>query len=160
MEKNPTRLPGRGAFLTVVAGALQRADGRWLMHQRPPGKAHAGLWEFPGGKVEAHEMPAESLVRELAEELGILVDAGDCVPAAFAEGTAADGQAGIVILLYSVSAWQGEPAAREGGAIGWFTPDEARGLPKPPLDVVLAASLLAKSACAGDMGLAKPRRGA
>ncbi|MFN7159716.1 MAG: NUDIX domain-containing protein, partial [Erythrobacter cryptus] len=60
MEKNPTRLPGRGAFLTVVAGALQRADGRWLLHQRPPGKAHAGLWEFPGGKGVAHVMPAES----------------------------------------------------------------------------------------------------
>ena len=144
----------------VAAAVIRGTDGKILIARRADTQHQGGLWEFPGGKVEAHEMPAESLVRELAEELGILVDAGDCVPAAFAEGSAADGQAGIVVLLYSVSAWQGEPAAREGGAIGWFTPDEARGLPKPPLDVVLAASLLAKSACAGDMGLAKPRRGA
>jgi 8-oxo-dGTP diphosphatase len=130
-----------GAWLTVVAGALQRSDGRWLLHQRPMGKHHAGLWEFPGGKVEVDEMPAESLVRELQEELGISCRSSDCAPAGFAEGgTTASGQA-LVILLYTLSVWQGEPQSLEGGAVGWFSPGEALALPKPPLDVMLAQRL-------------------
>jgi 8-oxo-dGTP diphosphatase len=128
-------------WIAVVAGALQRADGRWLMHQRPPGKHHAGLWEFPGGKVEPDEMPQESLVRELAEELGIRSKAGACEPVGFAEGGAAAGGEALVILLYTLTHWEGEPAALEGGAVGWFTPDEALALPMPPLDVELARRL-------------------
>lgn len=128
-------------WLTVVAGALTRNDGRWLMHQRPVGKHHAGLWEFPGGKVETFEMPRESLVRELEEELGISCCSSDCTPVGFAEGgTTSNGQA-LVILLYTVSVWLGEPQSLEGGAVGWFTPDEVLALPKPPLDVVLARRL-------------------
>lgn len=130
-----------GSWLMVVAGALQHRDGRWLMHRRPPGKHHAGLWEFPGGKVEAHEMPAEALVRELHEELGIRCDLAACAPASFAEtGGVGVGDA-IVILLYTVTDWEGDPAALEGGAIGWFTPDQALMLAKPPLDVMLARRL-------------------
>ena len=130
-----------GNWMTVVAGALHRSDGLWLMHQRPAGKHHAGLWEFPGGKVEVHEMPRESLVRELEEELGISCRRSECTPVGFAEGgTASKGQA-LVILLYTVSVWQGEPQSLEGGAVGWFTPDEALALPKPPLDVMLAQRL-------------------
>jgi 8-oxo-dGTP diphosphatase len=128
-------------WMPVVAGALRRSDGRWLMHRRPEGKHHAGLWEFPGGKVEATEMPVESLTRELAEELGITCRAEHCAPAAFAESGAAGGQGGLVILLYIVTAWEGEPEALEGGAVDWFTPDEVLALPKPPLDVVLAEGL-------------------
>jgi 8-oxo-dGTP diphosphatase len=128
-------------FMAVVAGALHRADGRWLMHRRPEGKHHGGLWEFPGGKVEAHEIPVQSLVRELTEELGIVCHAEACNPAGFAESEAGSGQPAIVILLYTVSAWDGEPQALEGGAIGWFTPAEALELRKPPLDIHLAGQL-------------------
>jgi 8-oxo-dGTP diphosphatase len=129
------------SWIAVVAGALARDDGRWLMHKRPEGKHHAGLWEFPGGKVEPHEMPQESLIRELAEELGIRCDRSSCTPVAFAE-TAPTGQGrAIVILLYIVRRWHGEPAALEGGEIGWFTPAEITGLAKPPLDVQLAQAL-------------------
>ncbi|WP_264391554.1 (deoxy)nucleoside triphosphate pyrophosphohydrolase [Porphyrobacter sp. ULC335] len=128
-------------FMAVVAGALHRADGRWLMHRRPEGKHHGGLWEFPGGKVEAYEIPVQSLVRELTEELGIVCHSEGCSPAGFAESEADSGQPAIVILLYTVSAWDGEPQALEGGAIGWFTPAEALELRKPPLDIHLAGQL-------------------
>lgn len=127
--------------ITVVAGALHRADGRWLMHRRPEGKHHAGLWEFPGGKVEPAEMPVDALVRELAEELGIGCRAQGCDPAGFAETGAGEAVPPIVILLYTVARWEGEPQALEGGAVEWFTPAEALALPKPPLDIALAARL-------------------
>lgn len=125
-------------WLAVVAGALCRADGRWLMHRQPEGKHHAGLWEFPGGKVEPSEMPLESLHRELEEELGIRCKAGHCEPAGFAESDAATG---LVILLYTVSAWEGDPEALEGSEVDWFTREEVMALPKPPLDIVLATQL-------------------
>jgi 8-oxo-dGTP diphosphatase len=130
-------------WMAVVAGALHRPDGRWLMHRRPEGKHHAGLWEFPGGKVEADEIPLQSLVRELAEELGITCHAEHCAPCGFAEGVGAEGQPGLVILLYTVGGWDGEPRALEGGAVGWFTPAEVLALAKPPLDVALAEGLFA-----------------
>lgn len=130
-----------GRWITVVAAALQRADGRWLMQRRPEGKHHAGLWEFPGGKVEADEMPIESLRRELAEELGIACHADACTPVGFAETNPSEQGAALVILLYIVTRWDGEPQALEGGAVGWFTPAEARALPKPPLDILLAQRL-------------------
>ncbi len=128
-------------WIAVVAAALHREDGRWLMHRRPKGKHHAGLWEFPGGKVEVDEMPVQSLCRELAEELGISVRAEACRPVGFAEsGASADGPA-LVILLYTVAGWDGEPRALEGGEADWFTPAEALALSKPPLDVHLASRL-------------------
>lgn len=127
--------------MLVVAGALQRADGRWLMHRRPPGKHHAGLWEFPGGKVKASEMPSQALVRELSEELGIACDPAQLAPAGFAETRRGEGERGIVIVLYIVGGWDGEPAALEGGAVDWFTPQQVLALDKPPLDAVLAAQL-------------------
>lgn len=136
--KNPDMNP---AWLPVVAAALQRADGLWLMHQRPLGKHHGGLWEFPGGKVEANEIPVESLIRELEEELGIRCDPDACSPCTFAESGSAKAAQAIVILLYTVKRWKGDPISREGGQIGWFTPQAACALPMPPLDVRLAAHL-------------------
>lgn len=127
--------------MAVVAGAMRRADERWLMHRRPEGKNHAGLWEFPGGKVEPAEMPADALVRELAEELGIRCQVEDCTPAGFAETRVAEAGRPIVIMLYTVAQWEGEPRALEGGAVDWFTPAEALALHKPPLDVELAQAL-------------------
>jgi 8-oxo-dGTP diphosphatase len=133
------------APMLVVAAAMHRADGRWLMHRRPPGKHHAGLWEFPGGKVEPSEMPAQALERELREELGIACDSCDLVPAGFAESPMDAAERAIVILLYSIGVWQGDPAALEGGTIDWFRPDEVQSLAKPPLDAVLAAQLFQKT---------------
>lgn len=128
----------------MVALALTDGNGRWLMHRRPPGKHHAGLWEFPGGKVEASETPCAALIREIGEELGLTLLEGALAPACFAEETHAEGRAPIVILLYT-SPWDGSPpTALEGGEIGWFTPQEIAQLPKPPLDIALAGSLFEK----------------
>ena len=136
MEKIPTWMP-------VVAAALPDGKGRWLMHRRPLDKHHGGLWEFPGGKVEPHENPAESLIRELCEELGISADPAGLEPATFAQESPGAGTRSIVILLYILRDWQGQPHALEGEAIGWFTPEEILALDKPPLDVALARKLFA-----------------
>jgi 8-oxo-dGTP diphosphatase len=132
-------------WILVVAGAIAGEEGRWLMHQRPFEKHHGGLWEFPGGKVEEAEIPVESLVRELREELGIEISPADCVPAHFAQGWAQDDQTRIVILLYTIAAYSGTPEALEGESIGWFTPAEVAILDKPPLDVALARQLFASA---------------
>lgn len=132
------------SWMAVVAGALRRSDGLWLMHRRPEGKHHAGLWEFPGGKVEPHEIPVQSLVRELQEELGVGVVAEHCQPAGFAEGSVSQDGKQIVILLYTVGRWDGEPCALEGGEVGWFASAEVLALPKPPLDIALARGLFQK----------------
>jgi 8-oxo-dGTP diphosphatase len=129
-------------WMLVVAGVLVASDGRWLMHQRPVGKMYEGLWEFPGGKVEDFENPMESLARELREELGIALDPQACSPALFAQDGATQGRPAIVLLLYSVTAWQGDPQALEGGKTGWFAPNDALALPMPPLDRELAQRLL------------------
>ena len=122
----------------VVAGALRRPDGRWLMHRRPSHKQHGGLWEFPGGKVEVGETSVNALIRELREELGIDLSGFEVTPAAFAETRVGDGRDGTVILLYTIAAWPGEPAALEEGAeLDWFTPEEICALERPPLDIEL-----------------------
>jgi len=134
-----------GKTLLVVAGALQRADGLWLMHRRPLEKHHGGLWEFPGGKVEPHEIPREAICRELAEELGVAIRPPDCEPLFFADdlGESADKRAdpGIVILLYRIECWAGEPRALEGGAVDWFEAAQIHTLDTPPLDQRLIARL-------------------
>ena len=138
MEKNPTWIP-------VVALALGRSDGRWLMHRRPAGKAHAGLWEFPGGKVDAGEHPVIALIREIEEEVSISLAPVDLHPAGFAQAEPGGHSAPIVILLYDCRQWRGDPAALEGGELGWFTPPEIALLDKPPLDVELARQLFSKT---------------
>ncbi len=142
MTLDETREP-----LWVVAGALRASEDGWLMHRRPLEKDHGGLWEFPGGKVEGTEIPVKALIRELREELGIEVGESDCVPAGFAEERGKiKGEAGrrpIVILLYTIGVWAGDPRAMEGGRIDWFTPDQIMKLDKPPLDQELASRLFA-----------------
>jgi 8-oxo-dGTP diphosphatase len=127
----------------VVAAAIARQDGRWLLQKRPPGKRHAGLWEFPGGKVEPDETPLQALVREVNEELTIaIVDCAEC-PVASAQAEAGEGEPGIVIALYKIAAWDGSPQPEDGAELGWFLPSEVRRLPLPPLDSALAAQLFA-----------------
>ena len=128
-------------WIPVVAAAIEGSEGKWLMHRRPLEKHHGGLWEFPGGKVEAFELPAQSLCRELDEELGINVGSGDCLPLAFAQEEGGEGRPPIVILLYKVVDFRGKPVALEGGEIGWFTPTEISSLEKPPLDIALARQI-------------------
>lgn len=137
MEKIPT-------WQLVVAAALQRADGAWLMHRRPDHKHHGGLWEFPGGKVESAENPRVALARELKEELDIDVHPGDLQPHCFAEEAADQRHQPIVILLYTLRIWAGVPVIMEGGALDWFTSEQTRSLAKPPLDIELAAKLFQK----------------
>ena len=137
MKKIPTWLP-------VVAAAFCDANGRWLMHKRPPNKAHAGLWEFPGGKVEESEVPENALIREVNEELGVTIVSKDCLPVCFAQEPSQKSAKPIVILLYKVTVWKGEIAALEGGEVGWFSPEEVLKLAKPPLDCALADQLFTK----------------
>ncbi len=130
-----------GGFIPVVAGALVDENGRWLMHRRPLQKHHGGLWEFPGGKVENKETPRDALIRELREELGIGICRDHCIPMGFAEESADGVRIPIVILLYRVTMWEGEPVALEGEAIDWFTSGQVGQLDKPPLDCELALQL-------------------
>jgi 8-oxo-dGTP diphosphatase len=130
-------------WLPVVALALRAPGGRVLMQRRPAGKAHAGLWEFPGGKVEPDEIPQLSLVREITEELGLVINPAALTPVTFAEQAPDGPRLPIVILLYTASEWAGTPEALEGGEWGWFSLAEAASLPKPPLDVELLRRLIA-----------------
>ena len=136
-------------MLLVVAAMIRDRAGRVLLQQRPPGKAHAGLWEFPGGKVEPGESPRESLVRELEEELGLTLEGETLAPVGFAESEGlsggANGDRAILILLYEVAAWQGEPEAREGGAFAWVEPAAFGEYPMPPLDIDLVSRLTVKN---------------
>lgn len=128
-----------GALL-VVAGALIDGDGRVLLAQRPAGKQHGGLWEFPGGKVEPGEAPEEALARELAEEIGIMVDPRAMVPAGFASEAA--GGRPLVLLLFVIRRWEGAPRAIEAADIAWVSPDALGRYPMPPADVPLAQGLV------------------
>lgn len=123
--------------MLVVAAALIDADRRVLVQQRPEGKQHAGLWEFPGGKVEPGETAEAALVRELAEELTIEVAPDALVPAGFATNPQ------IVLLLYVVRDWRGEPVATDGAALRWVDPIALDTLQMPPADQALIAAVRA-----------------
>ena len=131
MQNNPTLVP-------VVAVALINQRSEVLMQRRALDKAHGGLWEFPGGKVETAETLVSALLREIDEELGIVLDADSLEPLSFAART---GQPHVV-LLYSCRDWHGEPTAIEASEIGWFAAESLADLAMPPLDVPLAAALL------------------
>lgn len=125
--------------MLVVAVALIDADGRVLVQQRPPGKPMAGLWEFPGGKVEQSEVPEAALVRELAEELGIGVEIEALTPVAFASERL--GARHLLLLLYRADRWEGAPEPRHASALRWVHPAEMRALAMPPADVPLVDAL-------------------
>lgn len=129
----------RDSALWVVAAALVDPQGRVLVQQRPAGKSLAGLWEFPGGKIEPGETPENALVRELGEELGIVVDAGDLIAGSFASEPLGDRH--LLMLLYTCRRWQGVPDAREAAAIAWHMPSALQALPMPPADRPLVAWL-------------------
>ena len=116
----------------MVAAALVDGEGRVLLQQRAAGRAMAGLWEFPGGKVEAGERPEAALARELEEELGIAVETGALSPAAFA--SADNGGRHMLLLLYLCREWHGEPRPLDAAALKWIRPDEMGALPMPPAD--------------------------
>ncbi|CAM8667757.1 MULTISPECIES: (deoxy)nucleoside triphosphate pyrophosphohydrolase [Sphingobium] len=125
--------------LLVVAVALVDADGRVLLQQRPPGKAMADLWEFPGGKVEPGETPEAALVRELEEELGIETHSSCLAPATFA--SEALGEKHLLLLLYVCRKWKGMPEARHATALQWLKPAQMYALDMPPADLPLIGLL-------------------
>lgn len=127
--------------MIVVAANLVDKAGRHLLHRRPAHKQHGGLWEFPGGKVEQGEAPRAALARELAEELGIGVDPADLRPISFAEAEGCVRPA-MLLLLYRCVSWLREPAALEGGAVGWFEVGQMSAMPMPPLDRILFDAVL------------------
>ncbi|MBI4031771.1 MAG: (deoxy)nucleoside triphosphate pyrophosphohydrolase [Proteobacteria bacterium] len=124
----------------VVAAALIDSDGRVLLAQRPEGKKMAGLWEFPGGKVDAGEIPEYALMRELREELGIETRPCCFAPAGFASHSYEEFH--LLMPLFSCRIWQGAPQPREGQALKWVFPEDMYGYPMPPADIPLVAQLL------------------
>jgi 8-oxo-dGTP diphosphatase len=127
-------------LLLVVAVALVDADGRVLVSERPPGKQLAGLWEFPGGKVEPGERPEETLIRELAEEIGITVEEPCLAPLTFASHAYPDFH--LLMPLYVCRRWTGTPRPLEGQAIQWVRPKALRDLAMPPADAPLIPFLI------------------
>lgn len=123
----------------VAACALIDPDGRVLIAQRPPGKEMAGLWEFPGGKVESDETPETALIRELAEELGIQVSEACLAPFTFASHAYA--QFHLLMPLYVCRRWSGVPTAKEHSALKWVRVRDLPEWPMPPADLPLIPML-------------------
>jgi 8-oxo-dGTP diphosphatase len=126
-------------LVLVAACALIDADGRVLIAQRPEGKSMAGLWEFPGGKVETGERPEQSLIRELKEELGIVVKEDCLAPLTFASHLYPDFH--LLMPLYVCRRWEGFVEAQEGQRLKWVRPMELRDYPMPPADEPLISHL-------------------
>jgi 8-oxo-dGTP diphosphatase len=123
----------------VAAVALIDADTRVLIAQRPPGKVMAGLWEFPGGKLEAGERPEDTLIRELKEELSIAVKEACLAPFAFASHSYTDFH--LLMPLYLCRRWEGTVTALEHSALKWVKPKELVNYPMPPADLPLIPML-------------------
>lgn len=122
-------------LLLVGACALIDRQGQVLLSQRPAGKAHAGLWEFPGGKVEDGEEPGPALIRELREELGIDTEESCLAPLSFG------GEGNLLILLYVCRKYRGIPTPLEGQTLAWVQPDALMGYDLCPADRPLAAAV-------------------
>lgn len=126
-------------LVLVAACALVDADGRVLIARRPEGKPMAGLWEFPGGKVEAGETPEASLIRELREELGIDTQASCLAPLTFASHSYENFH--LLMPVFVCRRWSGRPEPREGQELAWVRPVRLRDYPMPPADIPLIAHL-------------------
>lgn len=127
-------------LLLVVACALVDADGRVLLAQRPPGKQLAGMWEFPGGKVEPDETPEETLIRELREEVGIVTRAACLAPLTFASHSYESFH--LLMPLYVCRRYEGTAMPLEGQALKWVRPRDMRNYPMPPADEPLIPFLI------------------
>ncbi|WP_273791823.1 8-oxo-dGTP diphosphatase MutT [Brucella anthropi] len=134
-----TEVKGR-RILLVAACALVDSDGRVLLTQRPEGKQLAGLWEFPGGKVEPGETPEETLIRELQEEIGITTKVACLAPLTFASHTYDDFH--LLMPLYICRRYEGIARGLEGQALKWVRPKDMRDYPMPPADEPLIPFLL------------------
>lgn len=127
-------------LVLVAACALIDVDGRVLIAERPPGKAMAGLWEFPGGKFEPGERPEETLIRELSEELGIAVRDACLAPLTFASHAYPDFH--LLMPLYVCRRWEGQVTARHHSRLAWVRPNKLRDYPMPPADEPLISHLM------------------
>ena len=127
------------SIVLVVAVALLDNDGRILLAQRPEGKKMAGLWEFPGGKVDPGETPERALIRELQEELGVDTQARCLAPIGFASHAYDDFH--LLMPLYVCRVWNGPPAAKQDQTLAWVRSDRLRDYPMPPANVPLIAQL-------------------
>jgi 8-oxo-dGTP diphosphatase len=128
-------------LVLVAACALVDTDGRVLLAQRPAGRAMAGLWEFPGGKVEAGERPEQTVIRELSEELGISVTEACLAPLTFASHAYPDFH--LLMPLYVCRRWEGAATPKEGQELVWVRPNRLREYDMPPADAPLISHLLA-----------------
>jgi 8-oxo-dGTP diphosphatase len=128
-------------LVLVAACALIDSDGRVLLARRPEGKPMAGLWEFPGGKVEAGERPEETLIRELREELGITVSEPCLAPLTFASHAYAEFH--LLMPLYVCRRWEGMVAPQEGQELAWVRASRLRDYDMPPADIPLISHLQA-----------------
>ena len=129
-------------LLPVVAVALTDVQGRVLIAQRPFDKEYAGLWEFPGGKIEPGESPEAALVRELREDLGVTVVPEHLEPLTFSSAGRATRH--LLLLLYRCTAWQGEPRALDAAAIRWVLPAALEEYDMPPADRPFVSALMAE----------------
>ena len=126
-------------LLLVVAAALIDSEGRVLLAERPAGKAMAGLWEFPGGKLGANETPEAALVRELREELGIETSVGCLWPVGFASHAYEEFH--LLMPLFSCRMWSGEPQPKEGQRLDWVRKQDFKNYEMPPADAPLVEAL-------------------
>jgi 8-oxo-dGTP diphosphatase len=127
-------------LLLVVAAALIDTDGRVLVSRRPKGKELEGLWEFPGGKIDAGERPEEALIRELREELGVAVKAPCLAPLAFASHAYDDFH--LLMPLYVCRKWEGFVLPLDGQTLKWVWAKDLRTYPMPPADAPLIPHLV------------------
>lgn len=135
----PSGAAGLPALL-VACAVLVDGDGRVLVATRPAGKDMAGLWEFPGGKVQPDESPERALIRELAEELGIETAASCLAPCGFSSHAYPDFH--LLLLAFAIRKWRGRPRPREGQRLQWLRPPELFRLAMPPADKPLLGQIL------------------